>query len=213
MTKIRIPQFACGAVAALSVLTAVSSAKAEILTYNFSGIVSSFDGAELSAAGLAPMSTISGSFTYDSDAGWWGGSNVWADPTLALTIDQLPPTTQTSTWLAVEYNAGTFLLHRDSYNSGYTPVGARLTLTGQNIGGLGSTGDLPSSLGLGSGAGGILQLFIGWGNDVDLSATLTSLVAATSTPELDPSSGAAAMVLVLGGATVLLNRRRRVAAA
>lgn len=208
--KNRFQNLACGAIAALAVVTSASAARAEVLTYNFTGIVSSLDAAELATIGLAPLSAISGSFSYDTDAGWWGGSNNWADPSLALTVDQLPPTTMTSTWLTVEYNQGTFQLHRDAYSS--NQVGARLTLSGQEIQDLGSTGALPSSLSFGSGASGILQLFLG-GNfgDIDLTATLTSLTAAgsTSVPELDPASGAAAMVLVLGGATVLLGRRRR----
>jgi hypothetical protein len=199
--------------AALAILVGASAAHAEVVTYNFAALINSADSTELKLVGLPASGQITGSLTYDSDAGWWGGSNSYADPSLDLTIDQMPPTTTTATWLTVEYNQGQFLIHQDQYNSSYTQVGARLTLTGQSA----TVGDLPSSLAFGSSSGGTLQLFIG-GNfgDVDLSAKLTSLTRAgsatvgASAPELDPASGGAVLALVLGGATVLVaNRRRR----
>ncbi len=199
--------------AALAILVGASAAHAEVVTYNFAALIGSADTTELGLVGLPASGQITGSLTYDSDAGWWGGSNSYADPSLELTIDQMPPTTTTATWLTVEYNQGQFLIHQDQYSSSYTQVGARLTLTGQSA----TIGELPSSLSFGTGSAGTLQLFIG-GNfgDVDLSAKLTSLTpagsssAGASTPELDPASGGAVLALVLGGATVLVaNRRRR----
>lgn len=204
----RIGRKVLGSAAALAILAGASAAHAEVVTYNFSAQIQSADANELRLVGLPASGTITGSLTYNTSAGWYGGSNSYADPSLNLTIDQLPPTTTTATWLTVEYNQGQFLIHEDAYNPTNTQVGARVTLTGQQA----QVGSLPSSLSFGSGAGGLLQVFVGGNfNDVDLSARLTSLTRAggASTPELDPASGGAVLVLLLGGVTVVAAKRRR----
>jgi hypothetical protein len=206
----RIARKVLGGGAALGVLVATTAAQAEVVTYDFTANIDSADAAELDLVGLPASGAITGSFAYDTEAGWWGGSNSYADPSLALTIDQMPPSTTTATWLAVEYNAGAFTIHQDAYDSSYTQIGARIDLSGQEA----TAGSLPSTLSFGGGAGGLLRLFIGGDfADIDLSATLTSLslAGATSTPELDPASGGAAFALLLGGAALVMgNRRRRV---
>lgn len=205
-----IARHALSSAAALAVLAGVTSAQAEVVTYYFTATIDSADAYELDSIGFPNSGDLSGSLTYDTSKGWWGGSNVWADPSMDLTIDQMPPTTDTSTYLTMEYNAGELDIHNDSYDSSYSQVGARVELTGQSA----APGSLPSTLAFGGGAGGVLTLFVG-GNfsDIDLTATLTSLsqTVAASTPELDPAAGGAALVLLLGGAFLLMggDRRRR----
>ncbi len=210
----RIGRKALCSASALAILGLTSAAHAEVVTYDFSALIGSADQTELNLVGLPASGVLTGSLSYDTDAGWWGGSNSYADPSLNLTLDQMPPSTTTATWLTVEYNQGKFLIHQDAYNPSYTQIGARLTLTGQSA----TAGELPSSLAFGAGSSGILQLFIGGNfNDVDLTATLTSLApaggattgGATSTPELDPASSGAVLALLLGGATVIAASRRR----
>jgi len=209
-----IERAALGVGAGLAVLVGTTTAHAEVLTYDFTANVTARDSNELNSIGFPPSNVITGSFSYDTSEGWYGGSNLGADPSLNLTINQLPPTVTTAAWLTVEYNDGDFIMHEDGRTASNKQVGARIELSGQAA----ETGSLPSSLSLSGGSGGLLKLFIG-GNfsDVDLTATFTSLVragvAATNTPELDPASGGAAIVLLLGGAAMIAgDRRRRVAA-
>lgn len=209
MIRKRIQRASLSSAAALALLAGVSAAQAEIVSYDFTALIDSADATELSSVGLPASGELTGSFTYDSSAGWWGGSNIWADPSLDLTIDQMPASTRTSGRVQVQYYGGEFLVHEDAYDSSYAQVGAQVQLSGQNIA---NNGTLPSSLSLGGGSAGLLQIFIGGDfSDVDLSATLTSLVraGAAQTPELDPASGAAAFVLLLGGAALMAGERRR----
>lgn len=210
MMSKRIGRKAISGGAALAVLALATAAYAEVVTYNFTATIDSADANELATVGLPASGELSGSFTYDTEAGWYGGSNMWADPSLDLSIDQMPETRTTSTWLAIEYNQGEFKLHTDGEDTGHSQIGARLKLNGQEA----EHGSLPTSLAFGGGAGGVLQLFVGGDfGDIDASATITSLTRAgggsAETPELDPASGSAALVVLFGGAALMIGERRR----
>lgn len=210
MMSKRIGRAAISGAATLAVLALATAAHAEVVTYDFTATIDSADATEIAAVGLPASGELSGSFTYDTEAGWYGGSNMWADPSLDLSIDQMPETRTTSAWLAVEYNQGEFKLHTDGEDSGHSQVGARLKLSGQEA----ELGSLPTSLAFGGGAGGVLELFIGGDfGDIDTSATITSLSlsggSSAETPELDPASGSAALVVLFGGAALMMGERRR----
>lgn len=211
----RIRSLALGAASLFSTFALTSLAQAALVSYDFTASINAAksDKGELALVGLPSSGVLTGSFSFDSNSGWYGGSNNWVDSSLTFTLDQLPKTTTTATWLAVEYNQDKFTIHQDGYQpqNNNRQVGAQIDLFGQSQI---PTGVLPSSLSLGS-AGGLLQLFVG-GNfsDIDLVATITSLTpsgarAAVSTPELDPASGGVALVLVLGGGALMLGRRRQ----
>jgi hypothetical protein len=194
--------------AAAATLGVAAAAQAEPITYQFTGSIQSANEAELGATGLPTTGEITGSFTYDPEAGWNGGSNVWSDGSMSFTIDGMSPTTTSSVWLGIEYNQGVFTIDKTAYSDSINWLQAEVLLNGQSA----PVGDLPTSLSLDGNGTGTLSLFINDSGSADLVATITSLAppgAATSTPELDPASGAGALALLLGGAAVMLAGRRR----
>jgi hypothetical protein len=209
---------AVAAAVAVAGLGATTAARAELVSYDFTATISQADAKEVGAIGLPTTGTISGSFSYDTDKGWYGGSNTWADPTLQLTIDQVSEDASWSTWMAVEYNQQTLTVAEDAKSSGVN-YWARLLLTGQPDVTAQDNGALPTSLTLDGAAGGTLTLYLSQdfnSGDADLVATLQTLTPSgtspVSTPELDPRSGAGALALMIGAVGVVLGRRRRSAA-
>lgn len=196
----------------LAVFATTISAQAELVSYDFTASIQTADTGELAGTGLPAAGDITGSFVYDTESGHWGGSGMSSDPSLALNIDGSALGNVTSLQMWINYQAGQFTLQETADNGAWSA--AVLTLSGQSIEGA-STGALPTSLSLGGGATGLLQIFVGGFGDVDLSARLTSLTRsgastlAAAAPELDPASGGAALVLLLGGAAMMAGRRRR----
>ncbi len=201
-----------GGFAALATLAITASAQAELVSYDFTADVTFADDAELALLGLDGVSEVSGSFSYDSEAGWWGGSDAYADSGLFLSLDQWDPTITSA---GVSASGETFEVRNSNETEG-VPGRMILTINGQSIG---YSGDLPTSLSLDEGSDNLLKIFLGNDdNKEDLIATLTSLTVSgtakalgVSTPELDPASGSAALVLLLGGAALMGGRRRKTA--
>lgn len=200
------------AIASLAVTTA---AHAEIVTYLFTASVTNFDVKEVSGAKLSinSNSNITGSFTYNTTAGSGNSSNQWNDNSLKLTIDNVKETNSWSTYMSVEYNQKTLSINEDANTSGKS-YWATLSINGQNTQNLKER--FPSSLALNPSKASTLQLYLNQdrnSKDVDLLATLTSLTrqgggSGSSTPELDPRSGAGALGLLLGGLGMVFARRR-----
>lgn len=191
-------------------LAVVATARAELVSYDFTASVTRVDSWEARAAGLQVKAedSISGSFSYDSSRGWWGTSSSWSDPSLQLTLDQLPRSASFFTLL--EYN-GQGLSMQSIGRTGRSYYAASLELSGPSLAPYNHYG-LPTSLTLGAGT---LTLYLNT-NDFspDLVASLTSLTRSgpsggAGTPEFDPGSGAGALVLLLGGLGIVLSRRRR----
>lgn len=206
-----IRRFAFSSATALAVLAGVTSAHAEVVTYYFTATIDSADEAELSTIGFPSSGDLSGALSYDTDAGWGSIVGSWSsdyvDPNLSLDIDQMPAGSDPSTIMVMNEWTDNLQVVSNSQVSD-SNVTASLKLTDQDA----SWGSMPSSLSFGGSSSGILKLFVGGDfSDVDLRATLTSLVqgVASRAPELDPKAGGAALVLLLGGAFLLMGDRRR----
>ncbi len=201
-------RFGLNAIAALTVLGATSAAQAEIVSYDFVADIFSGDARELSRIGLSDSGQISGSFSFDTEAGWSSASSSLTDDSMSFSINELGDANSWLTTVTVDYNDGEFLLKDVAWDSPNL-ITAKLSFTGQEFS---RSGDLPSTLTVDESASGLLTLFVGLNLfDEDLRANIVSLTkaGAVSTPELNPASGGAAIILLLGGAALMTNRRRR----
>lgn len=184
-------------------LAVASTARAELVSYNFTGTVDkSTDSIWKAGQG------INGSFAYDSDAWDWVGGEYQYGFGMNLKLDGLDPLSITT----IAFDNGTFKVSDYVGVPPFSGYAAKLTLTGQSLG----SDNFPTSLSLGGGSSGSLRIDIYrlFGNDTYMVASLTSLTSnvpggGTSTPELDPRSGTGALALLLGGLGVVLGRRRR----
>ena len=185
-----------------------TSAFAESLTYNFAMTVTqitdavepgSNGGAIFGAAGITQGSTINVSVNVDTSANKMGAPQIQG-----LNISVTNPWDNNS-WLGTWTEGGNTVLQGGgglggpllTVNSIEVPSGSTHWNVNLNV--------VPSSGALAIGSS--VEIHVDNSVHASLNAVYTGKPA--STPELDPSSGAAALALLLGGSTLVFSSRSR----